>query len=451
MLKVFRFSRSQAMGNFWSQKSIPLGALLWLTLASPLMAQSNPSQPSQFTLSLSEAFSKANAQNPQLKAAERNLDLSKGDITIAGATPNPQIQTQYGFGAAYSEAGNIQQALLAQTVELGGKRDARINVANAQYQVTNLQLNALRWDIHNQVRRAYAELAAAEANAQLVDTQVALVDQLVQITRKRVEAGVAPEAELLQAKLARTQLDAQQAQAKGRIQNARIQLNGLFGEPPEANTVVSDKGLFNLSVTKTELAPSPQSTLPPVEAIVKQAYAQRLDLKANIQQQEVARSQLRLIDALRTPDLQLGLGYVFTTFTNANPQTSGVLTTVGVTLPIFYNQNGEAAKAKATLEQTGLQIETSRRQIATNIHVAYQTLSVARENIIKYQNRILSDAEEVQKLAQESYQVGKTGLASVILAQQSVQQVRLGYLDAIVAYQGAWADLESAVGVPLNL
>jgi cobalt-zinc-cadmium efflux system outer membrane protein len=215
--------------------------------------------------------------------------------------------------------------------------------------------------------------------------------------------------------------------------------------------VVSDKGLFNLSVTKTELAPSPQSTLPPVEAIVKQAYAQRLDLKANIQQQEVARSQLRLIDALRTPDLQLGLGYVFTTFTNANPQTSGVLTTVGVTLPIFYNQNGEAAKAKATLEQTGLQIETSRRQIATNIHVAYQTLSVARENIIKYQNRILSDAEEVQKLAQESYQVGKTGLASVILAQQSVQQVRLGFLDAIVAYHGAWADLESAVGVPLNL
>ncbi len=437
--------------NFWSKKSFPLSALLWLSLASPLMAQSTPSQPSQFSLSLSEAFTKANAQNPQLKAAERNLDLGKGDITIAGAIPNPQIQTQYGFGPTYTEGGNPQQVILSQTVELGGKRDARINVANAQYKVTNLQLNAQRWDIHNQVRKAYAELAAAEANAQLVDTQVALVDQLVLIARKRVEAGVAPEAELLQAKLTRTQLDAQQAQAKGRIQNARIQLNGLFGEPPEENTVVSDKGLFNLSVTKTELAPSPKVALPPVAALVEQAYAQRLDLKANIQQQEVARNQLRLVDAQRIPDLQLGLGYVFTTFTNDNPQTSGVLTELGVTLPVFYNQNGEAAKARATLEQTGLQLDASRRQTATNIYTAYRTLSVARENIIKYQNRILFDAEEVLKLAQESYQVGKTNLSSVILAQQSVQQVRSGYLDAIVAYQGAWADLESAVGVPLNL
>ncbi|MGA7955169.1 MAG: TolC family protein [Gloeobacterales cyanobacterium] len=448
---MFRFSRCDAMGNFWSQKSIPLGALLWLTLVSPLMAQSNPSQPSQFTLSLSEAFIKANTQNPQLKTAERNLDLSKGDITIAGATPNPQIQSQYGFGPAYSEGGNIQQVGLAQTVELGGKRDARINVANAQYRVTNLQLNALRWDIHNQVRRAYAELAAAEANAQLVDTQIALVDQLVLIARKRVEAGVAPEAELLSAQLARTQLDPQQAQAKGRIQNARIQLNGLFGEPPEANTGISDNGLFNLSVAKTELAPNPKAVLPPVEALVEQAYAQRLDLKANIQQQEVARNQIRLVDAQRIPDLQFGVGYVFTTYTNANPQTSGVATSLGITLPIFYNQNGEVAKAKATLEQTGLQIEASRRQIATNIHTSYQTLSVARKNILEYQSRILADAKEVVKLAQESYQVGKTNLSSVILAQQSAQQIRSGYLDAIVAYQGAWADLESAVGAPLNL
>jgi outer membrane protein, heavy metal efflux system len=436
------------MRNFWFRRRISVGALLWLALTLPLMAQSNPSQ---FALSLSEAFAKADAQNPQLKAAERNLDLGKGDITIAGAIPNPQLQAQYGFGRAYSEAGNPQQILLAQTVELGGKRDARINVANAQYQVTNLQLNAQRWDIHNQVRRAYAELAAAEANAESVNTQVALSDQLVLITRKRVEAGVAPEAELLQAKLTRKQLEAQEAQAKGRIQNARIQLNGLFGESPEANTVVSDKGLFNLSVEKTELAPSPKTALPPVEALLEQAYAKRLDLKATAQQLEVAGSQLRLVDAQRVPDVQLGLGYVFTTYSNGNPQVDGVLTTVGVTLPIFYNQNGEAAKAKATLDQTRLQIDASRRQIATTIYASYRTLSVARENILKYQTRILFDAEEVLKLAQESYQVGKTGLSSVILAQQSVQQVRSGYLDAVVAYQGAWADLESAVGVPLDL
>jgi cobalt-zinc-cadmium efflux system outer membrane protein len=53
-------------------------------------------------------------------------------------------------------------------------------------------------------------------------------------------------------------------------------------------------------------------------------------------------------------------------------------------------------------------------------------------------------------LAQESYQVGKTNLASVITAEQSDQQNQSAYVDAVTAYQNAYADLEKAVGIPLS-
>ncbi len=443
----------------------PFFTFVTLLMTAPVFAQTipTPKEPvaqtaqnlilptREFSLGLSEAFIKADSQNPQLVAARKNLDISQGDITIAGAVPNPQISAQYSLGSIASEQGNPQQLGFSQTFELGGKRDARLALAGSQYQLTTLQLNALRWDVRSRVRRAYAELAAAEATAQFVDALIGLADRLVDIASKRFEAGASPKAEVLQAQLTRSQLDTQKTQASGRILSAKTQLNSLIGEKPEQPAEVEDKGLFNLSVTKTELVPVPTVVLPTADDLVTQAYDQRLDLRATLQQIEVAQNQLRLAQALRTPDLQAGLAYAFTTFGNSTPQASGLVASMGLTLPIFYNQVGEVAKAQAIIDQSGLQVTALKQLIATNVRVSYQTLSVARENIRKYQTQLLPASTQVLQLAQESYQVGKTGLSSVILAQQANQQIRSGYLDAIVAYQAAWADLELAVGAPLSL
>ncbi len=429
--------------------SILAGGLLALML--PALADQPAALTPQFNLSLSDAFSRADAQNPQLLAVARSLDINQGDITIAGAVPNPQIGVQYGFGTIATEQGNPQQVGITQTIELGGKRDARLQVAAAQYQLTSLQLTALRWTIHTQVRRAYAELAAAEAAVEAVNAQVKLADQVVDIARKRVEVGVAPAAELLQAKLARTQLDTQTTQAQGRVQNARTQLNSLLGEDPQPTAQVRDRGLFNLRIEKTELVPTPDAPMPGVENLLQQAYNLRPDLRALLQQAQVAQNQVRLADAQRTPDLQVGVAYAFTTYTNGNAQGSGFIPSVGLTVPLFYNQGGEIAKARAIFDQVGLQNKALRQQIATDVRTAYQSMTAARENIRKYQTRLLPDSTEVLSLAQESYQVGKTGLTSVIVAQQADQQIRLGYLEAVVAYQNAWADLEGAVGAPLPI
>ena len=150
-----------------------LSCLLSLALISfdylpqSILAQTIPTQSAttsaRGSLSLSEAFEKADQNNPQLVAARANLPISRAGITISGATPNPQIGFQYGFGRVYTAGGNPQQVQLTQTVELGGKRSARLGLATAQYQLATVQLDTQRLGIRDQVRRAYAELAAAEA------------------------------------------------------------------------------------------------------------------------------------------------------------------------------------------------------------------------------------------------------------------------------------------------
>jgi cobalt-zinc-cadmium efflux system outer membrane protein len=403
-------------------------------------------------LTLNDAFRLADQNNLELQAAQKNLPLAAAGITSAGALPNPNFELSYGFGQPYyqSVSGGTQQFGLNQTLLLGGKRKARVNLANAQYRLTNAQLKTQRFTIRSQVRQAYAELVAARAYADIIEESSALVAKLANIARKRFEAGAAPELESMQASLALSQFDTQRNQARGRIQQAEVKLNVLLGATPGRGLEVPDKGLFKLHAEKTELVPASEERLPSLDDLVVCAYHERLDLRAAVRQVDVSRWQLTLAKLQRVPDMTLGTGYVYTNYTEGTPQQRGAYVNAQFPLPILYRQQGEIAQAKIQVAQSHLQARALRLQIAGNVEAAYRAVIVARQNILKYQNELLPESAKVVVLAQRRYLVGKSDLASAILAQQSDQQLRAGFLDAVVSYQTAWADLETAIGGPIQ-
>jgi cobalt-zinc-cadmium efflux system outer membrane protein len=421
----------------------------FLLVMSTVKAADPPPAPAGYRLSLTQVLEQVDRRNPQLLAARSNLSIARAESVTAGAVPNPQFSFTYGLGAVYYTNGNPQLLFgLSQNFELGGKRDARLGLADSQYRLAVLQLDSLRREIRNRARRAYADLAAAEAQARAMDVQIDLLDQLVRIVQKRFEAGATAEAELLQAKLARTQADPQRIVARSRVERARYLLNALLGENPEQLTDLSDTGLFELSVEKTEIAPRADIVFSPLQDFLRRAFQSRVDLKAAVQQAEVGRSLLKLAQAQTVPDLQLTGTYQ--RFTGDAPPADGLSLGIALNLPIFYNQNGELARAQAILEQAVLQEQAIRAQIRLEVQTAYQDLLAARKTILKYQKELLPSSEDVRGLARRSYEVGKSGLSVVILAQQADQQVRSGYIDAVVAYQNAWADLEQAVGAAIE-
>jgi cobalt-zinc-cadmium efflux system outer membrane protein len=185
-----------------------------------------------------------------------------------------------------------------------------------------------------------------------------------------------------------------------------------------------------------------------MQEFLLRAFQSRLDLQAVVQQAQVGRGQWQLAQAQRVPDLQLSGGYQ--RFTGDAPPADGLSLGFALNLPVFYNQNGELDRARATIEQALLQEKALRTQIRLEVQTAYRDLLAARAGILKYQKELLPGSEEVRGLARRSYEVGKSGLSVVILAQQADQQVRNGYIDAVVAYQNAWADLEQAVGTGIE-
>jgi cobalt-zinc-cadmium efflux system outer membrane protein len=62
---------------------------------------------------------------------------------------------------------------------------------------------------------------------------------------------------------------------------------------------------------------------------------------------------------------------------------------------------------------------------------------------------ILPQAQQVEQLAQDSYDLGQTGIAALLQALQAARDVRLRSVDAAAQFQAALADLERAIGTPL--
>jgi cobalt-zinc-cadmium efflux system outer membrane protein len=415
------------------------------------------------TFSLSACFDKADRDNKDLVVARKNLAIAEAGIKIAGALPNPLIQLQTGFGPSFTDlfTGQTQQIFFTQQLLTAGKRSKKIAVARAFYDLTVLQLEALRFDVHNRVRRAYAEQAAAEAYAALIQAQREVGIKLATIAKNRFNAGKASKSEALQADLNVMQFDTQRNQAQGRLQQASAALALVTGERPEHIEVidVNDNGLFKLSSEKTEIVPSPNAPLPTLDELLTTAYGSRIDLQALRQQVFVNRRALSVARAQRIPNLFVGAGLTFSTFgkgqpVGLTPQSNwlgnGFFLNVSAETPIFYQYQGEIAQAVANLRNSERQVDLLKLQISTALVIAYNSVKVARANIFVFQKDLLPLAAQVSKLARRGYEVGATDLATAIMAQQQYQQTLSNYFDAVVAYQNASADLERAVGIPLR-
>lgn len=405
----------------------------------------------RFSISLSKAFEMSYVQNPDIVSGRKNINVALAQIKAAGARPNPQFAMQYGFGTPYTGtvSGNTQMMGINQLIETGGKRRARLRYARANYILAEYQLADLRYDTRSAVRKGYAELAAAEANIDLVESQRVLVQRLSTIAQKKYKAGTSEEVELLQSRLAVDQFDALRHSAFDRLRRASIELDYLLGFDPNRDLDVEDNGLFKLSLKRTELVPPPDEPAPPVEKLVELAFAERPDLKTARQEAVAAQRGVTLAKVQAIPDVLLGSGFVFSTY-NQPPQQAGAYLNVNVDIPILYRHQGEIAAAKATQKQAELEAVAMAQRVEVDVRTAYSSLTAARANLAHFQKNLIPLALDVVRKAQDSYEKDKTDLGSALVAQQQFQNTFSNYFDTVVEYQNAWADLETAIGKPLD-
>ncbi len=266
---------------------------------------------------------------------------------------------------------------------------------------------------------------------------------------------------MLQATLNVDQFDPLLNQVQGRLQQASTNLTQLLGAKPERVEIfdVDDTGLFESSAKSTRNVPSPELALPPVEDLIHTAMTAKPDLKMAQDRVLLSRKSLALTRAEKVPDVFIGSGFTFASFAKNQPVGlasasnyfgEGAFFTMSTEAPIFYQHQGEIQTAVGTAQQSKLQLDLLRSQTAASIVSDYNSVKTSRENLLLLKQRLLPTSEALAQSALDSYQKGGVDLATVLVAQQQLQQSLSSFFDTVVSYQNAWADLERDVGVPLQ-
>jgi len=401
--------------------------LVVLASVAVLIARPSSAQdPTRFTYA--EALSRALAANPAIVAAQSRRAIGAAGVAVAGERLNPEARAEFDRDEPH------QAYSFAVPLELGGKRSKRIAVAQAEAHTVEAEISQLIIETRNSVRRAFVDRTIADSRLAILDDLQSILTRARDAARARFDAGSSPRLEVLQAELELSQAQNEATGARGALMAARVRFNALLGLPPNAETsiVASDFGAALTLDSATARARSASTEL----ALIDRRIAE--------QQARVA-----LAKALQTPDLTPE-GSITHGFSQDNPFQTGWKLALGVTLPLFTTHKAGVTLEEATLAQLQAERTATDTRIAAAVAAAIAVADAQRQEFIKYRDEILPQAQQVETMADDAYRLGQTGIAAYLQALQATRDVRLRFLQSEADLQNALADLEQAMGAPLQ-
>lgn len=396
--------------------------LIAVLLNAPAAAQLAQSA----ALTLQGAIDRALAANPAIAAARLRRAINVAGLAVARERLNPEGTVEIEKEAPKQSFG------FAMPLELGGKRAKRIALGEATIRAGEMELAATIAQVRNDVRRAYYDVVVADARLTLFRELRDLAQRARDAAQARFETGDAPRLEVLQASLSLAGAENEATAAEGVVVAARTRLNALLGQPLETAqplTTAIEAGNPVVINTALELAHTGSTELAVLD--------RRIDEQ---------RARLALAQALRVPDVTP----TATLTHDAEPEfTYGWRAGVAVTLPMFTTHKAGVAVEEATLTQLIAERDATLLRINGEVTAAAAGAESQRLAYVRYRDLILPQAQQVEQLAQDSYQLGQTGIAALLQALQASRDVRLRSLEAVSQFEAALADLERAIGAPL--
>jgi cobalt-zinc-cadmium efflux system outer membrane protein len=389
-----------------------------------LNAEQPPQAPQPPPLTLQSAFAIAEEHNPTLIAARLGRAVDVAGIGVAGQRPNPEASFEAGRDTPH------EIVSLAFPLEFGGKRARRVDLANATLARTMADITVQSRDVRRTVRLAYFELVAAASRVQVTSELRGFAERTRNAARDRFESGAAPRLEALQSELALAQADNDQEAARGRLAGARVALNTAIGRGPETPAEPADT--FDAGVIPGDLA-----------AII----AAGPDIVVLDREIDEAVARERLAVAMRRADPTVSGGMEF----DSPPDfTYGWRAGVAIAIPLFTRHTADVQVETARVAQLRALREARLAMLTGDATAAAARAQAARRQYLRYRDEIVPQLTTIESMAEDSYRSGQTNLTAFLQALQAAREVRLRATDAGLEYQAALADLERALGGPIQ-
>ncbi|WP_026082933.1 TolC family protein [Pseudomonas tolaasii] len=393
-----------------------LGATALWAVASAAQAQN---------LTLDSALQTAIANNPDLAAAQWDIDIAKGGRQQAGLIPNPVASVDVEDTRRDSRTTSIK---LSQALELGGKRGARIEVAERAQDAAALTLeqrrNALRADV---IAGFYGALRAQE-RLELAQRSLALAERGLVVAKGRVTAGKASPVEATRAQVQLSEIRLEFNRAQIGLSDAYRSLAASTGSAaPDFQSVAAQR----------------QSSPPlPATAQLLARLEQTPELRLAELQIQQSEASVGLEKAQRIPDLDVSIGSQY----DAGVRERVNLVGVSMPIPLFNRNQGNVMAASRRADQARDVRNATELRLRTETRQALDLWQTANTEVQAFNQQILPAAQSAVDSATRGFEMGKFNFLDVLDAQRTLIAARTQYLAATAQATDAWVRIERIYG-----
>ena len=387
-------------------------------------------------LTLKRALSLAVMHNPELKAFSAEVQALEADTIQAGLFPNPDLEVEaenFGGSGDFGDTNVMETTIqLSQLIELGGKRPRRKKVASAELDLGRWDYEIELSDLLTEVAKSFAEVLGAQERQILREELVKLAVQVLNTVEERVRAGKVSPLEQTKARIALSTAKIDLDSAKRDLNVSRRQLAATWGSKAPLFQYVEGELFRAVPIPPPEQLESQVSHNPNVSRWSSESAHRR--------------AVAELASANGIPDVTFSFG---AKRHNEDDDTAFVAG-FSLPIPIFDRNQGEVLSAQHRLVKVKEEEKAARLSALSALGERYESLSGAYAESMALKEDVLVAAQETFEAVTEGYEAGKFGVLDVLDAQRTLFEVKERYIDALVTYHIALADVERLTGAHLK-
>jgi cobalt-zinc-cadmium efflux system outer membrane protein len=390
---------------------------------------------------------RALASNAELAAVRLDLEPARARLTQAGLRSNPTIEFEQTTGGLTGSAGERETSIgLALPLEIGGKRQRRIDLARAELEATEAEVADRERRLIAEVRSSYAEALAALRELSTTEELNNIDQQTAHIVQARVTEGESSPLELNLLRVEVDRLRSRRALVEGRLQAALLRLKALAGASP-------DEPLRLREDLSRALLPEPPAS---IEAAVDIALRTRPDLRFARLTEQVAQAGLRLARAQAALDVTAFGKYtqnrsIFDDTPVGALRDKDRLLSFGVSIgiPVFNRNQGAKAEAETAILQARRRREFIETMVRSEVASAYARYEAANTALAAFEQGVLARSVENIRSIRGAYELGAFRLTDLLAEQRRFVDSQREFTETLAERYRALADLQAAVGSPI--
>jgi outer membrane protein TolC len=391
-------------------------------------------------VTLDSLVAQALRNNPGIRSADARSGGARARIDQAGAWDDPQVGIEF-YATPVTSLNPIRDGketdyFIQQTIPFPGKKSLGSDIAVAGVEFAGHDADALRRNIIAEVKKTYAMIYSLQRELDVNAENRQLLQQIAQSVQTKYSVAQATLGDALKAETELAKLSNDSTSLIQQLESAEAMMNALRAAPDTAEIG-----------RVADIVPAyPGVSL---DSLLDYALDSRPDLMAMESMVQMSRADLAASERDRLPDFMVRGAYKAMAGT-----TDDWALMVGVNVPLAPWSSG---KYEGKIEEDEYAVEANLQahhqmlnMIRYEVRAAWTKVQSHWEQIRRYKETIIPQAEQTVQTTLSSYQANKTDFLSLLDSERMLNMFKMDYYMLVGDYERDRAALEQAVGTDIH-